>query len=909
MELEQVRDLAEGQARKWRGLTTRISVRLRNMKRLCQLLLVGAVIIAGVLAGVGSESATRAEPPSEADIARAIRDLGDARFAVREQASQTLWQAGRAAETALERALESRDAEVVRRAQQILERFRWGIYPDTPPEIVQLINQYRSGDPALREQAIEGLLRRGSAGHEVLLKIAAAEKDRAVREWFWNRVTVEIPRALPTTILEGNLALAERMIELCAQQDNEQAVRNFAAFCLIQNRLPQKIREYEEQLRRKGDKHTATILLYLHRAAGNLDKALTLAEAAEDEGLVEAMLMERGDWKRLAQQADERAKQLGDIETLGFRAAYHRLAGHEQAFEAALEDIRRFAAQASVEEGDRWFSVEALLVNRRFDEAIALLAKSKTALRAFQLLVAQARYREAFELASRLPSSIPLRTAQAEVLYFLGEKDRALQLFEEAGKELVNVTDNRQATRYEVLLESEGRLGLFDLRRKHAGLILRLSDKEHNLTWLFYCLYPEQGGHAQTWWRFLRAASPNADPADVLMQLHQVLGPQPDASVVAALAPALEASLRQRRPDDQAAAFLAIAASYKACQDEARVLEYLQKAVAVQRSTTTLTPLADWYADHQRWAEAAQAYGEAWEKDRTAAGLLFLRGWALAQAGNKDEGERLMHLASLAPLADDDSRHALLVDTLQKRRLNQAVRQQRELFLRIGQVNSWYVDEAIRHRANDALQRNDHFQAAADYERFLLSCLRPSISMVDVRSYLVVPRLIHYHRAKGFVLEGKADEAAREARLALTASPGAIDVVVDVVPGLDRLGRRAEADGLFHTALQVQEAVCRDYPRSATHHNSAAWLCATCRRELSRGLVHAQEAVRLHPDNPSYLDTLAEIQFQLGKRDEALELIRKCVELAPKRRYYKEQLKRIEAGDPSVPVPDENVPD
>lgn len=876
------------------------------MKMLPGVLLIGVAVL-GLFPT--SFAAGQAESVSEAEIAGAIRNLGHPSFKVREQASQLLWKAGRAAETALERAAQSSDAEVVRRAQQILDRFRWGIYPDTPEEVVRLVDQYRSGDPNLREQAIEGLLRCGSLGYEVLLKIASAERNRAVREWFWNRVAVEIPRALPATIQQGNLGLAERMIELCAQEDNEQAIRNFAAFVLLRGRIDGKIREYEQRWERQGDRHSATVLTYLYRAAGDLTKALAAAEFVGDEFLIEALLHERGDWKKLAERADDRAKVSGDIETLGFRAAYHRLAGNQAAFEKALDDIRRFASNAGVEDGDRWFSVEALLVNGRFDEAIALLSKSKNALRAFNLLVAQARYREAFELASRLPPSIPLRVAQAETLYRLGEKEKALRLFEETGRELVNVSDNRQAGRYEPLLEAEGKLGLLDLRRRHAALILRLSEREHNLTWLFYCLYPDNGSDAQTWWRFLRGQSPAGDPVDLLGTLDRLVGPRPDGDLVASLAPALEASMQQRPADEQASTLLTLARTFQACKDDTRAFDCLRRAVDTHRGSTTLTALADWHAERQQWSEAAKRYGEAWERDRNAPGLLYLQGYALSQAGHKEEGERLMQLASLAPLAVDDNRYGFLVEFLQKRKLFDAVRKERELFLRIGQFNSWFVDEAIRHRANDFLAQREHLQAAADYERFLLSCLRPSISMVDVKSYLLVPRIIHYHRALAYLQQRKVDDAVREARQALAAAPGAIDIATDIVPGLDRLGRRAEADALFHAALQVQEAVCRDYPQSATHHNSAAWLCAVCRRELSKGLAHAQAATQLDPNNVSYLDTLAEVCFQLGRKDEALELIKKCVELAPTRRYYREQLKRIEAGDPSVPVPDENLPD
>src|SRR5205807_6109306 len=76
-------------------------------------------------------SAPAAPPPSQEDIARWVDQLGDKRFANREQASKQLWAAGQAAEPALGKALQSTDAEVRRRARDILDKFKYGIYPDT----------------------------------------------------------------------------------------------------------------------------------------------------------------------------------------------------------------------------------------------------------------------------------------------------------------------------------------------------------------------------------------------------------------------------------------------------------------------------------------------------------------------------------------------------------------------------------------------------------------------------------------------------------------------------------------------------------------------------------------------------------------------------------------------------------
>ena len=66
------------------------------------------------------------------------------------------------------------------------------------------------------------------------------------------------------------------------------------------------------------------------------------------------------------------------------------------------------------------------------------------------------------------------------------------------------------------------------------------------------------------------------------------------------------------------------------------------------------------------------------------------------------------------------------------------------------------------------------------------------------------------------------------------------------------------------------------------------------------------KAVELAPDNAGYLDTLAEIHFQRGDKDKAVALQKRVVELDPKRSYYRKQLRRLEAGDPSAERPPED---
>ena len=66
----------------------------------------------------------------------------------------------------------------------------------------------------------------------------------------------------------------------------------------------------------------------------------------------------------------------------------------------------------------------------------------------------------------------------------------------------------------------------------------------------------------------------------------------------------------------------------------------------------------------------------------------------------------------------------------------------------------------------------------------------------------------------------------------------------------------------------------------------------------------SQKAVELTPNHAGNIDTLAEVHFQRGNKDQAIQLMKKCIELEPKNRYFRNQLKRFEAGDAKAPLPE-----
>jgi hypothetical protein len=143
-----------------------------------------------------------------------------------------------------------------------------------------------------------------------------------------------------------------------------------------------------------------------------------------------------------------------------------------------------------------------------------------------------------------------------------------------------------------------------------------------------------------------------------------------------------------------------------------------------------------------------------------------------------------------------------------------------------------------------------------------------------------------------------------QARLCLEVTPGNVDLVAGMVPELERLGRKREADELFGLAWNAYLQVLKDFPDSPTARGSLAWLAAHCRRELDRAQVYAKEAVAADPKQPTFREALAEVHFRKGDRAAALGVMTDLAREFPRNRLYQRQLQRYRSGDPGSPYPD-----
>src|SRR5262249_16811448 len=142
------------------------------------------------------------------------------------------------------------------------------------------------------------------------------------------------------------------------------------------------------------------------------------------------------------------------------------------------------------------------------------------------------------------------------------------------------------------------------------------------------------------------------------------------------------------------------------------------------------------HAGKNQWAQAADAYRRACEKDPHEPVPLYLRGWALTKAGQEAEGRKLIDLAHQLPLGNEEIRYAL-AEALRERGLAEESRRELEFIVRIGGFQSLSLPNALGRLTDDALARKDYLQAAANLERVVLQCLRIRWGFVKTEGYLL----------------------------------------------------------------------------------------------------------------------------------------------------------------------------
>ncbi|QOV90924.1 hypothetical protein [Humisphaera borealis] len=848
--------------------------------------------VATVRPGIATQpTLVPASAPSAATIAEAIDALGDEDFRIREKAVRTLWEFGEAARPALVAAVSSDNPEIARRAKSVLASFAFGVRPDTPQPVIDLLNMYRQGEPEQRKSVAGELARQGVPGARVLLKLSEDEKDPVVRQVVLNAMGMTSRPAVAQMIHDRDFVVAERFLAALAPHV-DYAARDHAAFLLLHGGLEQQI----AVLRKPAEPNRPAAMQQLRlasllRAKGDYVPAAEAALAANDTFLHGALMADAGKYADLAAMMQKRGIADDNIEELSFITAFFRLAGDTVASDRWAGKLVEYANQNA---SDHFNAVEALMLNERADQAIDVLVSKQNHLAAADYLAARLEFKRLDEVVTRAreqgSTDLPkILCRYAQMQHFRGDSKGADATMLAVARGEHGPVDFSGWVDLATFAPGAGiDRGMTDSWVAQGLVVARPQD---DVSRMFDRVGFADSARAQSWWRVLRDHRAAYTPNEGLALVRRIDRKEVPADEMAKLLDKTR-ELAATLPGGERHVRLRLVADTLAESGK------IDEAIEIARWITTrsaavehLLNLGELCAKAEKWNDALDAFAKAHDADPSSPNPVALQAWALTRLGRSQEAAALIETAHLMPLGNESVRHSL-ADVFTQHGMKAEGDRERQLTARLGDPSSWEVCDSVRRMADD-ISTTDALAAAAMWDRAFLANLTTRTMFVDPSANLTIPVLIRRTKAIGKIAKGDLPGALADAEACFRIMPAEADAQIAIVRELDKAGHKAEADIVYQRAFTYFRDIQKQYPESAPANNLVAWLCGSVKRDLDYALACARKGVELEPQSTAILDTLSEVYFARGEFDEAIAINQRCRDMEPHLSHHRENLERF----------------
>jgi len=883
---------------------------LERMKIHLILVFAGLILLWQVAVATPAVPAEAAIQQPGGNLETLIRKLSDESFRVREKASQELWDLGETALPALKEAATSSDPEQVFRARDLIRKIQLHITPDTDPSVIALVERYAKASPS-EKSALFGRMR-GKRAWRQMLKLYASETNPEVREKLGPSVNGVAVKAARERISEGDAPGAREFLEM-APADAE-GLLALAEFHRSHGSLEAELNRAKAI---KGPK-SHFWQLALQRAAGNLESAANAAAAAGEPriaAVMEALLGDPLPWFR-----ETKADSADDPVTSAYAAIATKRWLGQKARPADLAPLTRGLSVRN--RSERIIAMNLLFMLGEVETADAAFAKNEP-LFAFRHFEALERIPEALKTLGLDPGSPDYKTwvekrvekltaddiedqhgvsmhheellSLANFLERRGLHDDLFAAFSPALAALLQKDEDTFLDFLGALFGNRETLSGAPLLAKRIGISWAGQDEAHWKDLIISALGDDE--QSSVWWDWLSELDPKASHAERLDGMLALfgLGAAPSGLREKWLSRAWKAVAESpagiRTTLTERIATLSI--------DSGDVTNYLK---AWDRMPEESREKVSWeqqlihLSANDRWNEAA---------------AVILKQIALI-ADAKQEPKADLHAYAAAVLRqagrpEEAATHDLWVDKLALGSASLAIRIGN--FYAAGRdyehAGEWWARaarEADPDSSEFALAMKLHADGLLEDGKWRESA---AISEVVARIYassdysgttpLPLMRLrlqADMSRALAHLKDDRSQAIAILANCHRTfASDGSLADFF--FPAIRKMGLVREHDQWFAESWDLMESIISRYPASDNTRNTAAWFASRAGRKLAEAEKHLAVALAANPDQPAYLDTMAEIQFAKGNRAKALEWSKAAVNFAPDDPQLRRQQERF----------------
>ena len=859
---------------------------------------IASFFIAIAPCGLAQEKA--ADPRSPREL---IADLSSDSFKVREVASRELWAMGDKGIELLRAASRSDDPEVSLRSAEVLEKVELAITPETPRLILDLIRSYRS---APQDQKVNFLnqLRAAKAYFQVLKLVSMEDAEsRAALQPNINGIALLGARE---AITRADLPMAAKLLEMSASDNGDM----IALASLYRDMgLLKKGKDTP-----KAPPHVATDLweITLLRVKGDIEGAKKIAAESKRTRLLAGLEVLSGDptvWLRQNGFGNRDREALGEyvdialkkwegknIRASDFKPLLSMLKSeeteqskHAMSSLAALGNLA--AAEKKQAKESPQFGFEYYLSLERVPEALELFGMDPvtpdyTAWVAghFEKIFKAENVEQEAE-TSELLAELGLVAAFLERRGLKNELEAA---FSAPMERLAKETENQFIDFLSYLCQGKYGAPVYAMQEavKWAG------DNEQRWEEIYPMLLGEEEGVSE-WRDWIREMEPEISRIDQLKGMMALFGVgyDPDRLREKWIGKTWQA-VGKADDDGKQTLVRRILALSVAHEDLANAL----KAHDFLESAPISNSIEKFLSAAGRWKEAAEML-----KDATSSGgdsspeLHAYLAVHLRRAGM--EKDAAVHDAWVEKLALGSARSSRLIGAYYSYGGDE------ERAAKWFQQAAFLADPAeqdfpahLESYAMSKMEAQDWLVAASCYEA--IAQVYASRNYAGGTIPAIARARLSADLAKALAILPENRERAIAILDEIHGNFAADGVLADeFFPLVKKAGLTAELNQWFGKSWDIISAAIAKYPASDNTRNTAAWFASRAGLKLDEAEKHLEIALALSPDQPAYLDTMAEVHFAQGDRKGAVEWSEKAVNFSPYDEMIRKQNRRFRTAD------------
>ena len=809
--------------------------------------------------------------PGQGSISEIEKMLGSDDFEIRREAMETLWKEGKISLEVLERLSRGSDPEIKARALSLHRKLLLGLSPDTPQEIMDLLDKYFSASVNGKVSLFNSL--QSSREYGLMLRLRSIEKDERVLEKMDEIVAEVLPKVQLSLLRAGDLNQAKELLLL---NHDHRSLIAYAGLCDHLGQLDGEI----GRLRQLGDEQSKARYLACLRVKG--DPAILRAEAARlgDDHAVMVASLAMGDVAPLFEYLDEegslslvegyyldwiRAEKIGDKNRMERRLASisHHVADSSESFEARssllkmgmLDEVLRGYANDFVDESRYFF----LLGQDRDIEALKLIGLEEAVLKDGWIKGVYARTLERFRVEGDVEPYFEFFYAASffESRGMVDEAAKCIESYFDAARE---AKDSRMYDWYQRSFSYAPHASLVALDRE-----VKKFDVEVEA--LLSSIYGESDGVEWLKVKLLDKAD-NRSPLEVLQLVASFYGePIVPVDFFEGVEKRFrEESLAEQDPEVGLKHLLDFANNRGEGSD---ILLYCR---LLKEAEFGLNPLfeAEHFANKESYEEAAKLYAASnyLQSPSATPSMVYRAGVVLNKTGDP-LGEAYLKKGILlsqgvaANLGYFAKHHFRAGEYEKSREFYRAALLRME---RVDLSDDSNLRSIIEGALSGAIQeRNWSFALAlSELESWALK------QASDV--YLIRGRFqVLFCRGMLAAEEGLMEEALSNLREAHSLIPRDGVLADDFFPALREAGLVKLHDELFEKSAELLRENVRFFSRDHNAKNTFGWLASRANRCLDEAEGYLKMSLEVRPLSEAYLDTMAEIYFAKGDREKAVE--------------------------------------